>query len=255
MRRLADFVVRWPLLTIAFWVALAVALPLSLPSLNDMAQKHPLAMLPGDAPSNVAARQMEDAFQETGNDNLLLVVLTDERELDSADEATYRKLVEALSRDQRDVVMVQDFIGTPSLREFMTSKDNKAWVLPVGLTGALGTPESYAAFNRVSEIVRETTAASALDVHLAGPAATVADRAQTGAPCMVRRNSVSESPAIAAPSLADAALASPLNFTNPPNGKAATCHLVPRRSTRDISTGPKPMEKTSASIPDHRATM
>ena len=180
MRRLADFVVRWPLLTIAFWVALAVALPLSLPSLNDMAQKHPLAMLPGDAPSNVAARQMEDAFQETGNDNLLLVVLTDERELDSADEATYRKLVEALSRDQRDVVMVQDFIGTPSLREFMTSKDNKAWVLPVGLTGALGTPESYAAFNRVSEIVRETTAASALDVHLAGPAATVADLTVAG---------------------------------------------------------------------------
>jgi RND superfamily putative drug exporter len=107
-------------------------------------------------------------------------VLTDERELDSADEATYRKLVEALSRDQRDVVMVQDFIGTPSLREFMTSKDNKAWVLPVGLTGALGTPESYAAFNRVSEIVRDTTAASALDVHLAGPAATVADLTVAG---------------------------------------------------------------------------
>jgi RND superfamily putative drug exporter len=76
--------------------------------------------------------------------------------------------------------MVQDFIGTPSLREFMTSKDNKAWVLPVGLTGALGTPESYAAFTRVSEIVRETTAASALDVHLAGPAATVADLTVAG---------------------------------------------------------------------------
>ena len=41
MRRLANFVVRWPFLVIAFWVALAVALPLSLPNLNEMAQKHP----------------------------------------------------------------------------------------------------------------------------------------------------------------------------------------------------------------------
>ena len=60
MRRLADFVVRWPWAVIAIWVALAVALPLSLPSLNEMAQKHPLAMLPGDAPSSVAARQMTE---------------------------------------------------------------------------------------------------------------------------------------------------------------------------------------------------
>ena len=46
-----------------------------------MAQKHPLAMLPGDAPSSVAARQMTKAFQEPGTDDLLLVVLTDEQGL------------------------------------------------------------------------------------------------------------------------------------------------------------------------------
>ena len=49
-----------------------------------MAQKHPLAMLPGDAPSSVAARQMTKAFQEPGTDDLLLVVLTDERGLGAA---------------------------------------------------------------------------------------------------------------------------------------------------------------------------
>ena len=52
-----------------------------------------------------------------------------------------------------------------------------------------------------------------------------------------------------------AALASPLKRTNPPSGMAAICHLVPRRSTRDVSTGPKPMEKTSAWMPDQRPTM
>ena len=91
MRRLADVVVRWPYAVIMLWVAMAVALPLALPSLNEMAQKNPLAMLPGDAPSSVAAREMTDAFQESGTDNLLLVVLTDERGLGRADEATYRE--------------------------------------------------------------------------------------------------------------------------------------------------------------------
>lgn len=180
MRRLADVVVRWPYAVIMLWVAMAVALPLVLPSLNEMAQKNPLAMLPGDAPSSVAAREMTDAFQESGTDNLLLVVLTDERGLGRAEEATYRELVEALRRDQRAVVTVQEFLGTPSLRPLLTSQDNKSWVLPVGLAGALGTPQSYAAFNRVADIVRQSTEGSGLDVHLAGPAATVADLTVAG---------------------------------------------------------------------------
>ena len=119
---------------------MAVALPLSMPNLADMAQKHPLAMLPADAPSSVTARQMPKAFGESGTDDLLLVVLTDERGLGTAGEATYRKLVEDLHGD-RDVVMMQDFVSTPALRSFLTSKDNKSWVLPIGLTGALGTPQ------------------------------------------------------------------------------------------------------------------
>ena len=180
MRRLADIVVRWPWAVVSIWVALAVALPLSMPSLTEMAQKHPLAMLPGDAPSNVAARQMTEAFGETGTDNLLLVVLTGERGLGPVQEAAYRDLTDALRRDEGDVTMVQDFIETPSLRSFLTSEDGKAWVVPVGLAGALGTPQSYAAFDRVAEVVDRQTAGTGLDVHLAGPAATVADLTVAG---------------------------------------------------------------------------
>lgn len=53
-------------------------------------------------------------------------------------------------------------------------------MLPVGLTGALGTPQSYEAYNRVAEIVRKNTAGSPLAIHLAGPAATVADLTVAG---------------------------------------------------------------------------
>lgn len=181
MRRLADLVVRLRFAIIAVWVALAVALPLTLPNLNDMAQKHPLAMLPSSAPSSVAAREMTKGFQETGTDDLMLVVLSDPRGLGAEQERTYRKLVGALRDDSDDVVMLQDFISTPSLRPFLTSKDGKAWVVPVGLAGALGTPQSFGSFTRVSDIVRENTAGSRLEVHVTGPAATVADLTVAGA--------------------------------------------------------------------------
>ncbi|MEC4762352.1 RND family transporter [Mycobacterium sherrisii] len=184
MQRLADVVVRWPWLVIGIWVAIAIALPLTLPSLGEMSQKHPLAILPSDAPSSVTARKMTEAFHEAGSEDLLLVVLTDDKGLGPADEAAYRKLVDALRHDTRDVVMVQDFVTTPPLRSVVTSKDHKAWVLPVGVAGELGTPQSYAAFNRVAELVKHTLAqappGSHLTANITGPAATVADLTVAG---------------------------------------------------------------------------
>ncbi|CAN5152057.1 RND family transporter [soil metagenome] len=184
MRRLADLVVRWPLAVIGIWIAMAIALPLSFPSLGEMAERHPLAILPSDAPSSVTAAKMGEAFHEPGNDNLLLVALINENGLGPADEATYRRLVDALRDDPADVVMVQDFLGTPQLREFLTSKDNTTWVLPVGLAGELGTPRAFDAFNRVADVVRHSMSddgtGDQLTVYLTGPAATAADLTVAG---------------------------------------------------------------------------
>ena len=180
MRRLADFVVRWPWVVIAVWVAIAVALPLTFPSLGEMAQKHPLAILPSDAPSSVTARKMTEAFHESGSEDLLLVVLTDDKGLSPADEGVYRKLVDALRRDTRDVLMLQDFVSMPPLRSVVTSKDHKAWVLPVGVAGELGTPRSYAAFTQIGGIVEHVVAGTPLTANLTGPAATVADLTVAG---------------------------------------------------------------------------
>ena len=193
MRRLADLVVRWPRLVIGVWVAMAVALPLAMPSLAEMAQRHPLAILPGDAPSRVAAAEMTGAFSESGGENLLLVVLSGDEELGPAAERTYRDLVDALRADTSDVVMLQDFLTTPPLRSALTSKDNRSWVLPVGVAGELGTPAAYAAYNRIAGIVDDVVrpgvvgpdvgrpdTAPALTANLTGPAATVADLTAAG---------------------------------------------------------------------------
>ncbi|MDT5221727.1 MAG: putative drug exporter of the superfamily [Mycobacterium sp.] len=180
MRRVADFVVRWPWVVIGLWVTIAVALPLTVPTLNEMAQRHPLAILPSDAPSSVTARQMTEAFHESGTENLLLVVLTDEKGLSPADEAAYQKVVTALREDKRDVVMLQDFVSTPPLRSAVTSKDHKSWVLPVGVAGELGTPKSYASYLRIEESVNHNIAGTPLTANLTGPAATVADLTVAG---------------------------------------------------------------------------
>jgi RND superfamily putative drug exporter len=145
-----------------------------------MAQKHPLAILPSDAPSSVTARKMTEAFHESGSEDLLLVVLTDDKGLSPADEAVYRKLVGALRQDTRDVLMLQDFVSMPPLRSVVTSKDDKAWVLPVGVAGELGTPRSYAAFNQIGDIVKHVAAGTPLTANLTGPAATVADLTVAG---------------------------------------------------------------------------
>src|SRR5271165_303857 len=173
--RLGDFVVRWPWVVIGFWVALAVVLPLTFPSLKEMGEKHPVAILPDNAPVTVTTRQMTEAFHESGSENVLLVVLANEKGLAPADEAVYRTLVGALRQDTRDVVMVQDFLNAPPLREVMTSKDRKAWILPIGLAGGLGSPQSKQAYPRVADVVKHTVAGSTLTAYLTGPSATVAD--------------------------------------------------------------------------------
>src|SRR5689334_20709598 len=180
MRRLADLVVRWPWLVVGVWVVIAVALPLTFPSLNEMAQRHPLAVLPSDAPASVAARQMTEAFHESGSENLLVVAFINETGLKPADEATYRKVVDALRDDVTDVVMIQDFFTTPQLRPFLTSKDKTTWVLPVGLAGELGTPRAYAAYSRVADLVKHNVGDGPLGVYVTGPAATAADLTVAG---------------------------------------------------------------------------
>jgi RND superfamily putative drug exporter len=196
MRPIADVVVRWPKAVIGVWIALVVLLPLSFPSLGEMAERHPLSILPADAPSTIAATRMAEAFGESANDDLLVVAFIDEGGLTPADEKVYRRVVDVLHQDRtgarpggeghdaaHDVVSVQDFIATPQLRPFMTSEDKTTWVLPVSLEGELGTPRAFDSFNRVSALIQQTVGElkpAGLDVYITGPAATVADLTVAG---------------------------------------------------------------------------
>ena len=127
-------------MVIGCWAVLALALPLTVPSLTQMSERNPVAILPADAPSSVTAKKITEAFKEAGSENVLVVLLTNDKGLGPPDEKVYGTLVDRLRQDNADVVMLQDFISTPELRQVLVSQDAKAWILPVGLAGELGTP-------------------------------------------------------------------------------------------------------------------
>lgn len=178
---LGRLVVRWPWAVIAVWVLLAAAVSTAVPPLAEMSQRNPVALLPADAPSNVATAQMNAAFKDSGAENILVVLLTDSKGLSSDDEAVYRRLVDRLRQDTTNVVMLQDFVSAPPLRDALASKDGQAWILPVGLSGELGTPKAYSAYSHVVGLVDDTLKGSSLSARMTGPAATVADLTDAGA--------------------------------------------------------------------------
>jgi RND superfamily putative drug exporter len=173
---------RWPWAVIGFWIALAAVLSVTFPPLTEMAAKRPVPILPNDAPVLVTTRQISQAFNQSGaeNENVVLVVLTDDNGLNPSDLNTYRTLADNLRPDTRDIVMLQDFIHTPALRDAMTSKDHKAWYLPMVLSGVVGTPDLHEGFGRVGDIVKQAVAGSTLVAHLTGPAATGDDMTYLG---------------------------------------------------------------------------
>ncbi len=179
--RLGRMIVRHPLLMITAWLALAIALFLAVPPLAQVALKNPPPFLPKDSPVLVATDQMKDAFHEASSGNLAVVILSNENGLSPADEATYRTLVDKLRADTAHVRSTQDFVHIPELRQVMTSKDNKAWNLPVNLVGVMGTGEGQRAYRDVVKLVKATTANTTLTANVIGPAATLEDLTQIGA--------------------------------------------------------------------------
>ena len=159
---------------------LAALLAVVFPPLTQMARERPVDILPAGAPVSVTTQQMTEAFHESGSQNILLAVLTDDKGLGPADEDVYRKLVTTLRNDPRNVVMVQDFVTTPALRDILTSKDHEAWLLPIGLAGALGSPQAFDSYTQVAQTVAQSVAGTALKAHLTGPAGTIADLTVVG---------------------------------------------------------------------------
>lgn len=178
---LGRFVVRRPITIIATWVALAIVLFLLISPLAVVSQKNPPDLLPADSPLLASGELMKDAFKEADGGNVAIVVLSNEKGLTPADEDTYRRLVEQLQADTVNVKSTQNFVAIPELREAMTSKDGKAWTLPISLAGTMGSAPGQEAYTHAVDTVKAATEGSDLSVNLVGGAATFDDLNKIGA--------------------------------------------------------------------------
>ncbi len=169
---LGRVAVRAPWLMIAAWAAVVAVLAVAVPPLTKVVEGQTVQPLPPKAMA--ATEQMAKDFGESAQ-NVLIVVLSDNRGLQAADEDTYRKLAATLRGDTSDVTGVQDIVTTPALRPLMVSADNKAFYLAVMLRAPAGSPESSQAYQRVTEIVKRSTAGTQLTAQLTGQAAMVGD--------------------------------------------------------------------------------
>jgi len=176
----SRFIVRHPLLVIAAWLLLAAALFLTVPPLMVVAQKNPPGLLPAGSSVMTAAQEMQKAFDEGGAGNAAVVILTNENGLGPDDEGTYRKLVDRLKADTKNVLSTQDFISIPELKQVMTSQDQKAWQLPVSLQGTMGVADGQEAYRNFVKVVKDATANTSLTANVIGPAATFDDLNEIG---------------------------------------------------------------------------
>jgi putative drug exporter of the RND superfamily len=169
---LGRVVVRAPWLVITAWIALIVVLSVAFPALTKVVESQTLQPVPPQAMA--ATAQMAKDFHESAQ-NIIVVVMTDEHGLRPADNDAYRALADKLRSDTSDVSAVHDFISTPALRQLMVSTDNKAFYMAVTLKAPAGSPESSQAYQRITQMVKQSTAGSALTAHVTGQAAIGGD--------------------------------------------------------------------------------
>ena len=165
---------------IVAWLAAVAVLTLGVPPLELVAQQHSVSVDPTDAPSYVAAKRLQEAFQQSESGSTATLILEGDQPLGDDAHAYYDRLIRALEADSAHVQTVHDFWGDELTRGAAESTDAKAAfvnVLLVGMPGEAASNESLAA---ISEIVAQTPPPPGVKAYVTGPAAVAADVSRAG---------------------------------------------------------------------------
>ena len=178
--RLGRVVVRWPLLVIVLWIALAVALFLLLPPLAKIAGEKQPEFLPSDAPVLVANNAMIKAFDESDSQNSLLVVLTNDNGFGPDQEAVYRKLVDNLRADHSRSSCCRTSSAPRHCATWSPARTTRRGIYRSDSRASWRRPAAAQSYKKAVEIVKASTTGTSLTAHLTGPAATVGDMTAVG---------------------------------------------------------------------------
>ncbi|WP_353109342.1 MMPL family transporter [Gordonia sp. (in: high G+C Gram-positive bacteria)] len=182
--KVARVVIKRSRVVVGFWIALAIVVSLAWAPLEDVAARKAASPMPKESQSIQAMTAMAEKFQEDGNLNSAIIVMSDSAGFTEQARARYSATVERLRGRPDAVANVQDVLGDPvassskTVRSQVMSDDGKAWILLVGMVGELGSPSTMASLEVVRDIVGQTFAGSTTTAKVTGPTATVGDVAE-----------------------------------------------------------------------------
>jgi RND superfamily putative drug exporter len=165
---------------IVAWLAAAAFLTFGVPSLDAVAHEHSVSVDPTDAPSYVAAKRVQQAFDRSESGSGAIIILEGEQPLGDDARAYYERLIRTLEDDRAHVQNVVDFWGDELTRRAAESSDGKAAYVNVQLVGPPGAAESNDSLAAVSEIVAQTPPPPGVKAYVTGSAAIAADVSRAG---------------------------------------------------------------------------
>ena len=161
---------------IVFWVLVAVALNVFVPSLDDATSENAGPLVGRDAPSSQAAVLTGNEFKESNYTSVAAVLLeTKGRKLNEGDHDYYNELVRRLLHDKEHVQSVQDLWGKPVTMSGSQSADAEAATLTVRPTGDLGSAPANESIDAIRKIVEKLQRPSGLNAYVTGPAPLASD--------------------------------------------------------------------------------
>jgi RND superfamily putative drug exporter len=176
--RLAALAERRAAWVVAAWVAVAVLLAVTAPSLQKVGTQDETSFLPGSSPSQRADKLLRRLFPDDPTLDAGIVVLARHGGLTAADGAYVRQVTDWLTRGEvaPNVKTVQSAASNPAMAAVLQAPDGGAELLVVGFRTA---PFSTSTNHLVDQIRRhlDATAPAGLEHHLTGTGGLAADEA------------------------------------------------------------------------------
>jgi RND superfamily putative drug exporter len=177
---IARAIHRSAILIILGWLGVTVVLNVAVPSLEQVEAQHSISLTPTDAPSFAAAKRMNAQFKQSDATNMAVIVLEGQQPLGPDTRQYYENLLDQLRSDTKHVEHIQDFWSDELTRAAAESADGKAVYVQVNLAGKPGEALGNESIAAVHKIVANTPAPAGVKAYVTGPAAIVADVAQSG---------------------------------------------------------------------------
>lgn len=178
--RMARLIRRLALPILLVWLGVAALTNIAAPQLEVVGAERSVSMNASDAPSIMAMHHIGQVFDEFKSDSAAMIVLESDQALGEDAHHYYDGLVRRLAQDTRHVEHIQDFWGDPLTAGGSQSKDGKAALVQLYLTGNQGEALANESVAAVRSIVADSSPPPGLRVYVTGAAPLIADNFAVG---------------------------------------------------------------------------